>query len=87
MEESKFSDIIIHFLLMILKSLNQQKQFFLNNFHLGVVVWKLINSYASVFNPENIENYYRDRYEDDYPGYQIALKELKRLSAHCKKEK
>ena len=87
-KERKFSDIIIHFFVNDTEIIKSTKtNFFFNNFHLGVVVWKLINSYASVFNPENIENYYRDRYEDDYSGYQIALKELKRLSAHCKEEK
>ena len=38
----------------------------------------------NVFNPENIEDYYKDRYLDSYEGFQVAKKELKRLSNHCK---
>ena len=48
-----------------------------------MVVWKLINSYVSNFEGENIEDYYKLKYEDDYMGYKIAKMELLRLRNHC----
>ena len=85
-EKLNFSDIIIHFFVNDTELIEPAKvNFFTNNFHLGVVTWKLLNSYLSIFNPENIENYYKIRYQNDYEGYQITQKELARLNKHCKK--
>ena len=85
-EKLNFSDIIIHFFVNDTEVIEPAKvNFFTNNFHLGVVKWKLLNSYLSIFNPENIENYYKIRYQNDYEGYQITKKELARLNKHCKK--
>ena len=57
------------------------------NFHLGVVLWKLINSYVNKFKKESLQDYYLERFKDNYPGFIIAKKELLRLSKHCKKQK
>ena len=81
----EFTDIIIHFFVNDTEIIEPAKvNFFTNNFHLGVVVWKLLNSYVSVFNPEKVEKYYEDRYKDNYRGFIIAKNELLRLSNHCK---
>jgi len=81
----EFTDIIIHFFVNDTEIIEPAKvNFFTNNFHLGVVVWKLLNSYVSVFNPEKVEKYYEDRYKDNYKGFIIAKNELLKLSNHCK---
>ena len=81
----QFTDIIVHFFVNDTEIIKPSKvNFFTNNSHLGVVVWKLINSYVSAFNPENIEDYYKKRYQDDYEGFKITKRELKKLSKHCK---
>ena len=85
-KDLKFTDIIIHFFVNDTEIIKPTKaNFFTNNFHLGVVIWKLLNSYISNFNPEKIEKYYFDRYQDNYDGFIIANKELLKLSNHCKK--
>ena len=49
----EFSDIIVHFFVNDTEIIETTKvNFFTNHFHLGVIVWKLLNSYISVFNPE-----------------------------------
>jgi len=82
-----FTDIIIHFFVndseLIVAS---ETNFFTENFHLGVVLWKLFNSYKSQFNQENIKEYYSQRFEDTYPGFIIAKQEIKNLMNHCKKQ-
>ena len=85
-KDLEFTDIIVHFFVNDTEIIKPAKvNFFTNNFHLGVVVWKLLNSYVSAFNPEKVEKYYLDRYEDDYEGFIIAKKELLNLSEHCRK--
>ena len=85
-KELEFTDIIVHFFVNDTEIIKPAKvNFFTNNFHLGVVVWKLLNSYVSAFNPEKVEKYYLDRYEDDYEGFIIAKKELLNLREHCRK--
>lgn len=86
-EDFNFTDIIIHFFVNdteIIKPANVN--FFTNNFHLGVVVWKLVNSYISKFSPEKIEQYYLSRYQDNYEGFKNAKRELLRLKTHCNKK-
>ncbi len=83
----EFTDIIIHFFVNDSELIQSAKtNFFTENLHLGVVLWKLVNSYVSAFNPENITEYYKKRYEDSYEGYIITKKELKKLSVHCQKK-
>ena len=85
-KELEFTDIIIHFFVNDTEIIKPAKvSFFTNHFHLGVIVWKLLNSYVSAFNPEKVEKYYLDRYEENFEGFIIAKKELLKLSEHCKK--
>ena len=85
-KDLKFTDIIIHFFVNDTEIIQQSKvNFFTNNFHLGVVLWKLFNSYLSIFNPENIVDYYKLRYQENYEGFITTKNELKKLSFHCKK--
>ena len=85
-KELEFTDIIIHFFVNDTEIIRPAKvSFFTNHFHLGVIVWKLLNSYVSAFNPEKVEKYYLDRYEENFEGFIIAKKELLKLSEHCKK--
>ena len=85
-KQLEFTDIIVHFFVNDTEIIKPAKvNFFTNNFHLGVIVWKLLNSYVSAFNPEKVEKYYSDRYQDNYKGFIIAKKELANLSKHCKK--
>ena len=82
-----FTDIIIHFFVndteIIVPS---ETNFLTKNFHLGVVLWKLYNSFKNEFNQENIKEYYSKRFEDNYQGFIIAKKEIKNLNNHCKKQ-
>ena len=81
----KFTDIIIHFFVNDTEIIKPAKvNFFTNHFHLGVISWKLFNSYISVFNPENVEDYYQKKYQDNYDGFLIAKNELLKLSKYCK---
>ena len=83
-----FTDVIIHFFVNDTEIIKETKtNFFITHTHLGVVLWKLFNSYISAFNPENLSEYYKERYQDDYEGFIIAKKELKIFNAHCKKNK
>ena len=83
-----FSDVIIHFFVNDTEIIKESStNFFTTHTHLGVVIWKLINSYKSSFSKENLTNYYEKRYRDDYKGYKNAVIELKKLKSHCEKEK
>ena len=76
-----FTDIIVHFFVNDTELINAANtNFFTENLHLGVVIWKLINSYVAAFNPENITEYYKERFDKNYQGFIIAKKELKKLS-------
>ena len=57
--------------------------FFERNTHLGVLVWKFINSKKDIFQNKNVVDYYKSIYEDDYEGFKVAKKELSRLKNHC----
>ena len=82
-----FTDIIIHFFVNDTEAIKETKQnFFLTHTHLGVVIWKLINSYTASFEDIKIENYYKTKYEDSYIGYKVAKKELLQLKKHCTKK-
>ena len=83
-----FTDIIVHFFVNDTELINAANtNFFTENLHLGVVIWKLINSYVAAFNPENITEYYKERFDKNYQGFIIAKKELKKLSLYCKNYK
>ena len=83
-----FTDISIHFFVNDTEVIKASKtNFFTENFHLGVVLWKLINSYENEFKKKSLQEYYLERFKNDYPGFITAKKEFLRLSNHCKKQK
>lgn len=63
--------------------LPNNSNFFERNTHLGVLVWKYINSKKNIFQNENVVDYYKHIYEDDYEGFKVAKNELKKLKKHC----
>ena len=67
---------------MILKYLREIREpnFFVEHSHLGVIIWKLINSYNSLFKAEKIEDYYRELYDDDNNGFQNCISKFKKNS-------
>ena len=84
--ELKFTDIIIHFFVNDTEVLSNKKaNFFVEHSHVGVVIWKLINSYKSSFKKENLVDYYKKKYEENFEGFKIAENELSRLKKFCEK--
>tara|TARA_B100000767_G_C19746321_1_gene528694 strand:- start:181 stop:1152 length:972 start_codon:yes stop_codon:yes gene_type:complete len=82
--ELEFTDIIIHFFVNDTEIIKENKiNFFTKHTHLGVVTWKLINSYSSSFKREKLKDYYKKKYDENYDGFKTAKKELKRLKKHC----
>ena len=81
-----FTDIIIQFFVNDTENLREIREpnFFVEHSHLGVIIWKLINSYNSKFKAEKIEDYYRELYDDDNNGFKIAFQSLKKIQKHCK---
>ncbi len=83
-----FTDIVVHFFVNDTEIIKETKSnFLLTHTHLGVVAWKLINSYISNFESQNLKNYYKERYNDEYPGFKVTKKELTRLKNHCNEKK
>ncbi len=83
-----FTDIIIHFFVNDTEVIKETKSnIFLTHTHLGVVVWKLLNSYKSNFEKEKLSEYYKSKYSDNYEGYKTTVKELSRLKKHCVNKK
>ena len=56
---------------------------FTQHTHLGVVTWRLFNSYKASLKKENIIEYYKKKYDDNYSGFQVAKVELANLKKHC----
>ena len=86
-KELEFSDIIIHFFVNDTEVIKESKtNFFTTHTHLGVIIWKLVNTYKSSFSKDNLDDYYKKRYKEDYEGFKTTLLELERLKNHCKNE-
>lgn len=82
-----FTDIVINFFVNDTEIINQKEtNFFIKNTHLGIAFWKLINSLKSYSNQESLVNYYKNKFEDDYEGFQIAKQELLKLIAYCEQK-
>ena len=82
--ELQFTDIIIQFFVNDTEIIQDSNvNFFTKHTHIGVVVWKLINSYKSSFKSEKLDKYYEKKYSEDYEGFSRAKNELKRLKKHC----
>ena len=87
-KELDFTDIIIHFFVNDTETIKTNKtNFFTQHTHFGVVIWKLINSYKTSFKKKNISDYYREKYDDNYLGFQVAKKELINFKKNCNLKK
>jgi hypothetical protein len=87
-DDLEITDLIINFFVNDTEILtNKKTSFLLKNSHFAVVVWKLINSYKSNLSKENLVNYYRELYENDFIGYKIARQNLIKINNHCKIKK
>jgi len=79
-----FTDIVVQFFVNDTELIKPNKtNIFTRNTHLGVVTWRLFNSYKASLKKENIIEYYKEKYNDKYLGFQVAKKELANLKKHC----
>lgn len=82
--EIEIDDLIVAYFVNDTEMLKQQNpNFFEKHTHLGVLIWKFINSQKNIFKNENVINYYKAIYEDDFEGFNLAKNELKKLNSHC----
>ncbi len=81
----EFTDLLIQFFVNDTENLQLVKEpnFFVEHTHLGVIVWKLYNSYKSKFKTEKIDDYYKELYNENNRGFQQAVKSLKKIQKHC----
>jgi hypothetical protein len=83
-----FTEIVVQFFVNDTELIKpNESNFFTQHSHLGVVLWRLYNSYKASLKKENIIEYYQKKYDDKYQGFQIAKKELKNLKRHCDSKK
>jgi hypothetical protein len=83
-QQLDFTDIVVQFFVNDTELINPNKtNIFTQNTHLGVVIWRLYNSYKASLKKESIIDYYKEKYDDSYLGFQIAKKELNNLKRHC----
>ena len=79
-----FTDIIINYFVNDAEVLEYKKtNFFIKHTHLGVIFWKLSNSFKSSLKKKNLDQYYKKIYEDDFEGFILLKKELNKLNKHC----
>ena len=87
-KDLKFNHIIISYFVNDAEILNDKKaNFFVEHTHIGVILWKLYNSFDSSLKKENLKNYYERIYDEDYDGFKIAKRELIQLQNHCNLKK
>ena len=80
-----FTDIIISYFVNDAEILEYKKtNFFIKHTHLGVVSWKLFNSFKSSLKKENLDQYYKKIYEDEFKGFILLKKELIKLNNYCR---
>ena len=80
----KITDLIIQFFVNDTEILKDNKvNFFTIHTHTGVMIWKFVNSLKPYLQSENIVNYYKKLYEDNFEGLKITKMELKKLKEHC----
>lgn len=63
---------------------NNYGNFFTRNFHLGVLFWKYIQTFNDNLMKKTLREYYEEKYHKDYLGFKITLKNLEKLSNHCR---
>lgn len=82
--EIEIDDLIVAYFINDTEILKQQNpNFFEKHTHIGVLIWKFINSQKNLLKNENVIDYYKNIYEDDFEGFNIAKNELKKLNFHC----
>lgn len=83
-KDLKFNNIIITYFVNDSEVLNNRKvNFFIEHTHIGVVLWKLLKSFDSTLKKENLYDYYKRIYDEDYEGLKVAKAELLKLKKHC----
>jgi len=83
-QQLDFTDLIIQFFVNDTEIILPNKtNIFTQHTHIGVVTWKLFNSYKASLKKENIIEYYKKKYDDNYSGFQVAKVELANLKKHC----
>ena len=83
-KDLKFNNIIITYFVNDTEVLNNRKvNFFIEHTHIGVVLWKLLKSFDSTLKKENLYDYYKRIYDEDYEGLKVAKAELLKLKKHC----
>ena len=85
-KDLKFTHIIINFFVTDAELLEDKKTNFIIEYsHLGVVLWKFYKSFDPSLKVENISNYYKKIYDDNYDGFKIMKSELIKLNNYCNK--
>ena len=83
-KDLEFTDLVINFFVNDSEIIeNKNVNLFFKHTHLGVVTWKLFNSLKSYQSNENLTDYYKSKYQDNYLGYITAKKEIMNLKKHC----
>lgn len=62
---------------------NNSGNFFTRNFQFAVLIWKYIKSFNENLGLENIQDYYKSKFEPNYDGYKKAKSSLAILKNHC----
>ncbi|WP_023648934.1 SGNH/GDSL hydrolase family protein [Candidatus Pelagibacter ubique] len=66
---------------------NNDGNFFTRNFHLGVLIWKYFQTFNDNLVKKTLKKYYEEKYNKNYLGLKIALKNLQKLSNNCRDKK
>ena len=83
-KDLNFTHIIITYFVNDAENLeNNKTNFFVKHTHIGVILWKLYNSFDLSLKKQNLKNYYQNIYDDNSDGFKLAKKELKKLNDHC----
>ena len=78
----QFTDVVVNFFVNDTEIINQQDtNFFFKNFHLGIVLWKILNNFKSINNNQTIIQYYKEKYLEEFSGYKIAINEILKLKS------
>lgn len=79
-----FTDLIVVFFVNDTEVLrNKNANIFIKHSHFAVIIWKLVNSYKSKFKKENLDNYYRVLFDENYIGFKESKQNLIKLKKHC----
>ena len=83
-KQLEFTDIVVQFFVNDTEIIAPNKtNIFTQHTHLGVVIWRLLNSYKASLKNQNIIEYYKEKYDENYLGFKVTKKELSNLKKHC----